>query len=167
MSRSQITKLLLLSLSLFQACGFLRTEKYLLSAKMKPRWITIEYENPKCPPIKRGMFGQEFIIPESGFLCTSSSQYMGWHKRNYFLVDERGTRSVLKNGESIWRESNGEFTKLSFPNERQPCRIKHEQFFYGSKSDLTYDNPIMEDKNFLSNYHPECLDKEEVNQPTP
>src|ERR1044072_926562 len=59
------------------ACGPLRVHTYLIPAKIEPRWITIEYDNPRCTRLKESAFGQEFVIPESGFLCTSSAMYTG------------------------------------------------------------------------------------------
>ncbi len=134
-----------------------RTQSYLLPASLKPRWITIEYENPNCPPLVDGVFSQEIVIPQSGFLCTSSSMYSGWHKRNYFSVNEQGERTLLKTQEQIWGESSFSRAKELLPDGKERCSFKGEQFFYGSKGEVTENNPIMEDEAFLQ-YHSDCKD---------
>jgi hypothetical protein len=148
-----ITGLLLIGW-LLPACGPLRVQSYLISKKMKPGWVTIEYENPNCSPLKEGVFGQEFIIPESGFLCTSSSAYTGWHREKYYLVDEQNRRSALEINEQIFRRESFNIKEPSDPN-KQACKVTADEFFYGPKNELTYENPIMQDENFLK-LHPGC-----------
>jgi hypothetical protein len=143
----------------FQACDSFRVETYLIPTKMKPQWITIEYKNPKCHPLKKSSFSQEFIIPESGFICTSDSQYEGWSYRRYFLVNEKGERTPLKIGEHIWREGTMYVNEPSLDEGQPQCNVTADEFFYGSKEDLTYENPIMGDEIFLKEYHPECRNR--------
>jgi hypothetical protein len=134
---------------------------------MEPRWITIEYENPKCLPLKKGALGQEFVIPESGFMCTSSKVYTGWSQRKYFLVNEKGERTPLKVGEQIWREETLNVNEPSLDAGMPMCKVTAEEFFYGPKDKLKYENPIMEDETFLSKFHPECRNRGIVTKPSP
>lgn len=149
-----ITGLLLIAW-LVPACGPLRVQSYLISTKMKPGWVTIEYENPKCSPLKESLFGQEFVIPESGFLCTSSSMYMGWQRRKYYLIDESNHRTALEPGEMIFREEGRQVNERSLDAGMPVCKVTAEEFFYGPKDKLTYENPIQQDENFLK-LHPGC-----------
>ncbi len=158
-----LSKIMVLSfLILFQACcftplsGVFRTQNYILPESMKPRWITIEYENPKCPRLTDGIFSQDIVIPQSGFLCTSSSMYTGWHQAKYFLVNEQGERKPIKE-ELIWGQSSFNRAKEILPGGTERCHFVGEQFFYGSKDELTENNPIMEEESFLQ-YHPDCRD---------
>jgi hypothetical protein len=156
----------LLCLILLQACGLFCTQTYLIPANMKPRWITIEYKNPKCQPLKDSVLGQEIMIPESGFLCTSSPQYSGWHKREYFLVNEKGERTPLKVGEHIWGESSFRSAGGALPDGRFRCNLEGGEFFFGSEVEVSEENPIMKDEAFLE-YHPECQEKGVEGEPSP
>lgn len=149
-------KILIICLFWLQACSSFRVEIYLISAEMKPQWITIEHENSKCQSLKEGLFSQEFVIPESGFLCTSDSLYKGWSLRRYFLVNEKRERTPLKIKQHIWREGAFYVNESSLEMGQSPCRVVADEFFYGSKDGLTYENPIMENEIFLKAYHPEC-----------
>jgi hypothetical protein len=100
-----ILTICLVLLSVFSTdCGLLRVHKYLIPAKMESRWITIEYNNPKCAPLKENRFAREFVIPDSGFLCTSSPVYPGWHRTEYYLVDEGNNRTFLDSDRLIYLE---------------------------------------------------------------
>ena len=155
----KVIRSLIFCLFWIQACGLFRVETYLIPAKMKPQWITIEYENPKCHSLKGSLFSQEFVIPESGFLCTSDSLYKGWSQRRYFLVNEKGVRTPLKIREHIWREGTLYVNVPSLDDGQPQCKVTAEEFFYGSKDDLTHENPIMENEIFLKEYHPECRNR--------
>lgn len=135
------------------ACGPIRVHTYLIPAKMEPRWITIEYGNPKCAPLSESAFGREFVIPESGFLCTSSPMYTDWHREQYYLVDENNNRTALQIDEQILRRES--FNIIESPSDAGTtvCKVSGEEFFYGSKEKLTYENPI---RQSLSQFHPEC-----------
>ena len=122
---------------------------YLIPAKMKPGWVTIEYENPKCESLKEFSGGREFVIPESGYLCTSSSMYMGWAQRRYFVVEEGGRRTPLKVKKHIWREA-------SFRINESDCKVVAEEYFYGKK--VTHENAILFDEKFLEE-HPGCRNR--------
>ena len=151
---------MLFFLVLFQTCcftplsGTLRTQNYILPENIKHRWITIEYQNPKCLPLSDGVFSQDIVIPESGFLCTSSSMYEGWHQPKYFLVNEQSERKPLT-GEQIRTPSAFSRGKKILPNGEDRCHFVGEQFFYGLKDEVTEDNPIMDEEAFLQ-YHPDC-----------
>ncbi|HZH91124.1 MAG TPA: hypothetical protein VEX70_10975 [Pyrinomonadaceae bacterium] len=156
----------LLCLILLQACGLFHTQTYLIPANMKPRWITIEYKNPKCAPLKDVALGEEIMIPESGFLCTSSSQYSGWHKREYFLLNEKGERTPLKVSEHIWGESSFRKAEGALPDGKFRCNLEGGEFFYGSEGGVSEENPIIKDEAFLK-YHPECREAGVGSIPSP
>jgi hypothetical protein len=149
------------------ACGPLRVHTYLIPAKIEPHWITIEYDNPKCAPLKEGTFGREFVIPESGFLCTSSSMYTGWHREKYYSVDVNNNRVALQADERIFRREGFNINKPSLDAGMIVCKVTGEEFFYGPKEKLTNENPIMQDEDFLTQYHPECRNRAAPVKPIP
>jgi hypothetical protein len=144
-----------LALFLFQSCG-IRQETYLIPADMKPRWINIEYDNPKCPTLNGTELSQEFVIPESGYICTSSPSYKSFYQRRFFLVDAQGKRTPLKAEGNIWQEGGLSKDEPSLDEGQPRCKVSLNQFFYGTKDDLKSNNPIFQDEDFLHNYHPEC-----------
>ena len=139
-------------------CGLLRVYTYLIPAKMESRWITIEYDNPKCAPLKESVFGREFVIPDSGYLCTSNPKYMGWHRDEYYLVDEHNNRTALQTEERIFRREALPERKSSSGASTSSCKVTGEEFFYGPKEKVTAENPIMGDEAFLR-LHPECVSR--------
>jgi hypothetical protein len=151
-----MTTFIFLAMFLFQSCGFFRVETYLIPADMKPRWINIEYDNPKCPPLNGSKLSQEFVIPESGFICTSSPAYNGWFQRKFFLVDAKGKRTQLKEEGNIWQEGVISKDEPSLDEGQPRCKVSLTQFFYGTKDDPMGNNPIFQDEDFLRDYHPEC-----------
>jgi uncharacterized protein (DUF169 family) len=151
---------------LSMACGPLRVHSYLIPSKIEPHWITIEYDNPKCAPLKEGAFGREFVIPESGFLCTSSSMYTGWHREKYYSVDGNNNRTALQTDERIFRRESLAERKFSSDAGMVVCKVTGDEFFYGPKEKLTSENPIMEDENFLTS-HPECRHRGITTKPSP
>lgn len=153
---SMLTTCLALLGLLSMGCGLLRVHTYLIPAKMESRWITIEYDNPKCAPLKESVFGREFVIPDSGFLCTSSPKYMGWHRDEYYLVDENNNRTALQTDERIFRREALAERKFSSDAGTFSCKVTGEEFFYGPKEKVTTENPIMGDEVFLR-LHPECV----------
>lgn len=130
-------------------------ETYLIPAKMEPRWITIEYENPNCPPLNKNAFGREVVIPESGFLCTSSSRHADWHRVRYLLVGPGNRRNPLGANERIHRRGSFNLRDSSSEPGKILCDVSGEEFFYGPINKLTNENPIRENKRFLR-LHPEC-----------
>jgi hypothetical protein len=147
--------LAMVCLIISEACGPLRVHSYLIPAKMEARWVTIEYNNPTCPPLDESIFGRQFIIPESGFLCTSSPMYTGWHRTKYYLVDEKNNRTALQPDERIFRQESLYVNQPSLDPGGPVCKVTADEFFYGPKDKLTYNNPIMQDESFLK-LHPEC-----------
>lgn len=149
---------------LLMSCGPLRVHTYLIPAKIGPHWITIEYENPKCMPLKETAFGREFIIPESGFLCTSSQMYTGWHRENYYSVDENNNRTALKTDERILRRNSFNINRAVSGVGMSVCKVTGEEFFYGPKEKLISENPVLKDEAFLKQ-HPECSRQGEKRDP--
>ena len=139
---------------LSQSCG-IRQETYLIPADMKPRWISIEYGNPKCPPLSGSDLSKEIAIPESGFLCTSNPRHNGPFQRRYFLVDTYGARTPLRIGEQIRRESVLSKDEPSLEEGQPRCKVFLDQFFYGTRDDLKEGSSIFRDELFLK-YRPEC-----------
>ena len=82
--------------------------------------------------------------------------YEGWHQPKYFLVNEQGERKPLTE-EQISSRSAFVRSKEILPNGEERCRCTGEKFFYGSKSEVTENNPIMDQEAFLQ-YHPDCKD---------
>ena len=136
------------------ACGPLRVHTYLIPAKIEPGWITIEYDNPKCAPLSENVLGREYVIPQSGFLCTSSPIYTGWYRERYYSVDENNNRILLEPNKIIHRQQSFYVNKGSLTTGTS-CKVSGTEFFYGPKEKLTWENPIMNDENFLK-VHPEC-----------
>jgi hypothetical protein len=124
----------------------IRVQTYVLSSKMKPGWVIIEYENPKCQPLRKTLVGQEFVIPESGYMCTSSPIYIGWFREEYYL-EENGRRTPLKR-QLIFRH-----TTSSILADEEKCQTKYESFWYGPQDQITN-----EAINLIKKYHPECRD---------
>jgi hypothetical protein len=149
------------------ACGLVRVHTYLIPAKMAPRWITIEYDNPRCAPLWETAFGREFVIPESGFLCTSSVMYKGWHREQYYLIDENNNQTALRVDERIFRRESFHINEPSSQPGMAVCNLTGEEFFYGPKEKLAYENPIRQDESFLTQYHPECRRRDSSVKPTP
>jgi hypothetical protein len=147
--------LALTSLLMPQAQKRIQIETYLIPVKMQSRWITIEYDNPNCPPLNENDSGREVAIPGSGFLCTSSPRYMGWHRTKYYFVDESKRRTALRAPEFIHRREGFILKYLSSVPGDPACDVTGEEFFYGPKEKLTYENPIAKDKDFLK-LHPSC-----------
>lgn len=136
-----------------------RKETFLISSEMKPQWVSIEYDNPKCEPLKD--YNEKNLtinIPLSGFLCTSSPSYKGAYQRSYFLVDKKGNREILTDRENIRREGVLSKSEPSLDEGQPNCNVKLHQFYYGSEDEIRKEgaNPIFQDENFLVNYHPEC-----------
>jgi len=123
-----------------------RVQTYLLPSTLKPGWVTIEYENPKCPPLREGRLWQEHVIPESGYLCTSSRRERGWFYRKYYLVQVNGERKPLIEGKDIFQES-----AIYLDAGNPDCKVIANSFWYGLKEQI--DNQQHE---VLKQHHPEC-----------
>lgn len=58
-------------------------------------WVTIQYDEPTCPPLptRKGFF--VVSIPASGKLCTSTSRPEGWIYYEFYLVSANGVREKI------------------------------------------------------------------------
>ena len=134
-------------------CGLVHVNVYLVPAEIDSRWITIEYDNPKCAPLRESSVGRELVIPESGFLCTSSSVYEGWHRQEYYSF-EGNNRTSLQPDKLVHRHRSFVINQGSLSGGPS-CKVAGVEFFYGPKEKLTADNPIKANEDFLK-LHPEC-----------
>lgn len=133
----------------------IRVQNYLIPSKLQPSWVTIEYENPMCPLLQKGWLGTDFIIPESGYLCTSSSVKAGFTYERYYLVGDQGKRVRLSINEQIFRRES------VFVNQNS-CKINADSFWYGPKDKITN-----EADSFIERYHPECRDSGIITKQVP
>lgn len=131
-----------------------RVHTYLLSSRLEPSWVAIEYDNPKCSPLKENRLWRELVIPESGYLCTSSPMDMGWTYNRYYLVNDRGERIRLVEDEQI-------FARASTRVNEGDCKVTAEFFLYGSGG-----KTINERTSFIEKYHPECRQRGTITTPT-
>lgn len=123
-----------------------RLQTYLLPSTMKPGWVIIEYENPNCAPLREGRLWQEHVIPESGYLCTSSHSEEGLTYQRYYLVDEKGERTRLVLSEQIFQRCSIQLNPFD-----KACKVTAEEFWYGPKEQINN-----EDVALLKKLHPEC-----------
>ena len=123
-----------------------RLQTYLLPATLKPGWVIIEYDNPKCAPLREGRLWQEHVIPESGYLCTSSRSEKGLTYQRYYLVDEKGKRTRLAIDDQIFQRGGIQLNPLN-----KACKVTAEEFWYGPKEQINN-----EDVGLLEKLHPEC-----------
>lgn len=123
-----------------------RLQSYLLPATLKPGWVTIEYENPKCNALKEGQIWQEHVIPESGYLCTSSRRETGWVYRKYYLVESNGEQKSLSEDREIFQVGT-----IYLEPWKAGCNVIADSFWYGPKEQI--DNRRHE---ILEQHHPEC-----------
>jgi hypothetical protein len=82
------------------------------------------------------------------------------------LVDENSNRTALRTDERIFRRESFNINQPS-SDAGNVCKVTGEEFFYGPKEKLTYENPIMQDENFLTRYHPECRHRAITVKPSP
>jgi len=140
--------LLVLGLAFFGICIWkpVRVQTYLLPSTLKTGWVTIEYENPKCNALREGRLWQEHVIPESGYLCTSSKSETSWVYRKYYLVQANGEKRPLTIGKQIFKESTVYLNPLN-----RDCKVIAESFWYGPQEQI--DN---QQHAVLEKLHPEC-----------
>jgi hypothetical protein len=124
----------------------IRVQTYLLPSTLKPGWVTIEYENSKCNPLKEDRLRQEHVIPESGYLCTLSRRETKWVYRRYYLVQANGERRPLTEGKEIFQEGT-----LFLDPGNPDCKVTADSFWYGPQEQI--DNQRHE---VLKQHHPEC-----------
>jgi hypothetical protein len=121
-------------------------QTYRLPATLKTGWVTIEYENPKCAPLGEGRLWQEHVIPESGYLCTSSQRETGWFYRRYYLVQSNGERRRLVESKEIFQESTI-YLGIGSPD----CKVIANSFWYGPQAEIDNQQHVV-----LERLHPEC-----------
>jgi hypothetical protein len=138
------------------SCSLIRQETFLIPSENAAEVGLDRIWNPKCTPLGGDEVNPIFTIPEDGFLCTSSARYSSYYRRSYYSVDEEGNRTMVKQSEKIRHEGTLTKKEPSLDKGQPDCNVTLDQFFYGSKEDLKENNPIFEDENFLTNYHPEC-----------
>lgn len=123
-------------------------ETYLIPSTVKEGWITVEYDNPKCPALPRGS-RRVFEISEAGYFCTSTPRNKRPFYHWYYLVDEKGNRTRLMYEEKIFHRMSVYLDPIS---ENPTCkRVVADVFWYGKEQ--TIDN---QDAAALQKRHPEC-----------
>jgi len=123
-------------------------ETYLIPSTMKEGWVTIEYGNPTCPPLK-GRSRREYVIPKSGYFCTSTKRNTKWFYDWYYLVDENGKRTALVKDKQIFHRMSVFLDPL---NPNPGCKnVVADVFWYGRQDKI--DN---QDGVALQKQHPEC-----------
>jgi hypothetical protein len=90
--------------------------------------------------------------------------YTGWHREQYYSVDENNNRTALQTDERILRRESLAEHKFSSDTGMIVCKVTGEEFFFGPKEKLTSENPIMKDEAFLK-LHPECSRQGEKGSP--
>jgi hypothetical protein len=139
------------------SCGMTTSRNFLISASTKPKWINIEYGNPKCPTVEETACNQEFVVPESGFLCTSTPDNEGWwYTDNFFLVNNVGERTPIEKRKDIWLDGTLSVHQPALETGTGLCKVSLFQFFYGKQSEVRSMNTIFQNEDFLVNYHPQC-----------
>jgi len=124
-------------------------ETYLIPSTMKEGWVTIELGNPKCPPLKQGQGWREFVIPESGYLCTSTQRHTKYFYDWYYLVDENGQRTPLVKNRQIFQRISIFLDPLN-PNPN--CKdVVADAFWYGRQDKIDNQHDVA-----LQKHHPEC-----------
>jgi hypothetical protein len=123
-----------------------RLQTYLLPATLKPGWVIIEYDNPKCAPLREGRLWQEHVIPESGYLCTSSHSEKGFTYQKYYLVDEKGKRTRLAIDKQIFQRRGIQLNPIN-----KACKVIAEEFWYGPQEQIDNQHDVL-----LKKLHPEC-----------
>ncbi len=123
-----------------------RVQTYLLPSKLKPGWVIIEYDNPKCAPLEEGRLWQMHVIPESGYLCTSSHSEAGLTYQRYYLVNETGKRIQLAMGKQIFQRRS-----LYLNPANGACKVSAEEFWYGPEDQINNEDAVL-----LERFHPEC-----------
>ena len=144
-------RLLLVVLALVLALGLavwwwrpVRLQTYLLSSDVSSGWIVVEFGNPHCPSIQEARLWREFVIPSSGYLCTSSSMEPGLVYERFYLVDREGNRRALKISDWIHVRAT------TLVNEPE-CNLTAKTFWYGPKGGVSGHS-----SDVIRRYHPAC-----------
>jgi len=121
-------------------------ETYLIPSNMQEGWVTIEYANPKCPPLNKGRGWREYVIPESGYLCTSTQRNTEPMYQWFYLVDENGKRTRLATDEQIFQR-----TTIVLAAGNPNCKVVADSFWYGKRERINNEQDVALEKR-----HPEC-----------
>jgi hypothetical protein len=121
-------------------------ETYLIPSTMKEGWVTIELGNPKCPHLRHGRGWREVVIPESGYVCTSTPQHTKLFYDWYYLVDQNGKRTPLAYEQQIFKRNTIQLDALN-PN----CKVVADSFWYGRQDKIDNQEAVA-----LQKRHPEC-----------
>ena len=121
-----------------------KSESYVLAKGSKPGWIVVEFENPGCPAMENGWRGRDFVIPESGCLCTSSPIDRGYVYDRYYRIGDDGGGDRLEMGKQIHARSGLNLTL-------EGCRVTAIVFRYDAAGGTTWDSGA-----FIRERHPEC-----------
>jgi hypothetical protein len=106
--------------------------------------MVVEFENPKCPATESSWRGRDFVIPESGYLCTSSPLDHGYVYDRYYRVSGDGRREKLEIGKEIQARSGLNLTLKG-------CRVTATVFRYDAAEGTTWNSGA-----FIREHHPEC-----------
>src|SRR5436853_453864 len=121
-------------------CGIqVREQTVIIPAKLKSSWISIEYENPRCQKLDENQSSRKLIIPESGYLCTSSEMWDVRHD-DFYMVDMQGETKQVDADEQI----HTRYT-ISPP---EGCHLKAEEFWFGDRGTESGAS------SFVNKYHP-------------
>ena len=91
-------------------------------------WVTVEYEQPSCPPLSSDGIRMVVVVAPTGRACTSSPIQDGWHLTRYEYVLPNGRRQVIPSGG--WNTAS-EITPLSVNTN-----TKREFLFVGTRQEL-------------------------------
>jgi hypothetical protein len=125
----------------FQPVRFI---SYRIPVSTGSSWIAIEYNRPDCSPLIETAFGREIIVPESGYLCTSSAMEPGWTFDSFYAY-ENGKEMALKKDEQVVSQS---VLQVGYDG----CGVLAEVFLVVPNGD----KPNNTRSSFIDAYHPEC-----------
>jgi hypothetical protein len=129
-------------------------EDFVLAAEIKPGWVIVEYRRPDCPPLKVSFCKREIPVPNSGYVCTSSSPDRSLILARYFLVDSRGRRSRLDRElwvHSRWLLEGPWETRSPDGTVIRSCEVVADAFWYGPPGSVKGDVHTS-----VRLHHPEC-----------
>jgi len=121
-----------------------RTESYVLAKGVGSQWVVVEFGNRECKPMESRWLGRDFLIPASGYLCTSSPVELGLVFERYYKLTDDGRRERLEESKNIHGRSALNLTL-------EGCQVTAVVFRYGSEETRPWDSGA-----FISQYHPEC-----------
>ncbi len=81
-----------------------QVEDYVIAPDTPEGWINIELSNRTCRSTP-GFLRREFMVPPSGYLCTSNGPFDGITLPRYWLLGKDGRRIRLHVGKDVFRFS--------------------------------------------------------------